>query len=81
MSDQPHETRTVRSLVIDGLRAADPTWNALWCPSCLRASLMGPAPKREYNLLWPGERNCRQEMLGGTPLDAIKSIEELTNAR
>ena len=52
-----------------------------WCPCCLRVNLKDPAVKRNFELIWPGEEDCRQPIKTGPISECIADLKaEQANA-
>lgn len=60
----------MRNMAVAGLHCT-------WCPCCLRVSLKDPAIKRGgFELIWPGEEECRQPVQTGTIRECIVDLRD-----
>lgn len=61
------ERLETRQMSVSGLRC-------IWCSSCLRVGVTDPAVKKSFELLWPGEENCRQPIESGPITECIADL-------
>ena len=48
-----------------------------WCPCCLRVYTRDPAVKKSFELIWPGDEDCRQPMETGKISECITDLKAL----
>lgn len=53
-----------------------PGLTCIWCSSCLRTGVTDPKVKGSFELIWPGDENCRQLIKTGPIAECISDLRE-----